>query len=60
MVRSQPSARIFWSRKMASTMPTAIEPPTYSTLKMPRFFRATYQRSIDQSCTYWSSPTKLS
>ncbi|MNY62561.1 hypothetical protein D3C86_1993950 [compost metagenome] len=27
-VRNTPSARTFWSRKMASTMPRAIEPPT--------------------------------
>jgi hypothetical protein len=56
MVRSTPSARTFWSSRIASNRPMAMAPPTNSTPKTAMLVMATWKRSLSSSRAYWSSP----
>ena len=55
-VRNSPSARIFWSSRMASSSPSAIAPPMKRMPKIARLVSATHQRSLANSVAYWAKP----
>ncbi len=57
MVRSTPSARIFWSRKIASASPISIEMTMNSPPKIKRLFIATSQRGAANRRSYWLMPS---